>query len=234
MVMELGDVENLYNARLGVGTGGHGATARITVNAAGSITDVKIMDGGCNYEVGDVLTVIGTATTTGFSTGTVTVANINNNIGDTVSISGVTSESYSSYNQLYRITGVSTTRELTVESRLPVTGFSTTGVGPTVLTESYLFNNGPRLNISSLTYNREVGIGTVVTSDSHGLVTLKLYRSVEATEKSLQWCICVTEIVSLNEFKIDIGISTNTPTISGTLLGYPVGQSAQGWNICPL
>ena len=222
-----GAVENLYNARLGVGTGGHGATARITVSAAGSITDVKIMDGGCNYEVGDVLTVIGTATTTGFSTGTVTVANINNNIGDTVSISGVTSESYSSYNQLYRITGVSTTRELTVESRLPVTGFSTTGVGPTVLTESYLFNNGPRLNISSLTYNREVGIGTVVTSDSHGLVAQNSIAIGGATENLYNGVFAVTEIVSLNEFKIDIGISTNTPTISGTLLGYPVGQSAQ-------
>ena len=32
-----GTVENLYNARLGVGTGGQDATARITVNASGSI-----------------------------------------------------------------------------------------------------------------------------------------------------------------------------------------------------
>lgn len=222
-----GAVENLYNARLGVGTGGHGATARITVSAAGSITDVKIMDGGCNYEVGDVLTVVGIATTTGFSTGTVTVQNINNNIGDTVSISGVTSESYNSYNQFYRVTGISTTREITVESRLPVTGFSTTGIGPTVLTESYLTNNGPRLNISSLTYNKEVGIGTVVTSDVHGLVADNSISIGGATENFYNRTFAVTEIVGLNEFKINIGISTNTPTISGTLRGYYVGQSAQ-------
>ena len=222
-----GSEENLYNAKLGIGATGEGATARITVNASGEMTTVKIMDGGCNYTVGDVLTVTGTATTTGFSTGTVTVANINNNIGDTISISGVTSESYSSYNQLYRVTGISTTREITVESRLPVTGFSTTGIGPTVLTESYFSNNGPRLNISSLTYNKEVGIGTVVTSDSHGLVAQNSIAIGGATENLYNGIFAVTEIVGLNEFKINIGISTNTPTISGTLLGYPVGQSAQ-------
>lgn len=223
----IGSAENLYNARLGVGTGGQGATARITVNASGEMTAVKIMDGGCNYEVGDVLTVTGTATTTGFSAGSVTVQYINNNIGDTVSISGVTSESYNSYNQLYRITGISTTKEVTVESRLPVTGFSTTGVGPTVLTESYLTNNGPRLNISSLKYNREVGIGTVVTSDSHGLVAENTIAIGGATENFYNGIFAITEVVSLNEFKINIGLSTNTPAISGTLLGYPVGQSAQ-------
>ena len=63
-----GSVENLYNARLGVGVTGQGATARITVNTSGELTDVKIMDGGSNYTVGDVLTVTGTATTTGFTT----------------------------------------------------------------------------------------------------------------------------------------------------------------------
>ena len=31
------------------------------------MTGVKIMDGGCNYEVGEVLNVTGTATTTGHS-----------------------------------------------------------------------------------------------------------------------------------------------------------------------
>ena len=155
------------------------------------------MDGGCNYEVGDVLTVIGTATTTGFSTGTVTVANINNNIGDTVSISGVTSESYSSYNQLYRITGVSTIRELTVESRLPVTGFSTTGVGPTmVLTESYLFNNGPRLNISSLTYNR--GWNWYSCYRLHSWYFQTLSRSVELKISTMVYLLQLKLLVLMN------------------------------------
>ena len=222
-----GTVENLYNARLGVGTGGQGATARITVNSSGEMTNVQVMDGGSNHQVGDVLTVTGTATTTGFSAGSVTVQYINSNIGDTVNISGVTSESYNSYNQLYRITGVSTAREVTVESRLPVTGFSTTGVGSTILSESYLANNGPRINISSLTYNKEVGLGTIVTSDTHGLVADNAIAIGGATENFYNGIFSVNEVLSLNSFIINIGISTNTPTVSGSLRGYNVGQSAQ-------
>ena len=223
-----GSPENLYNARLALTTGeGQGATARITVNASGELTDVKIMDGGCNYTVGDVLTVTGTATTTGFSAGTVTVQYINNNIGDTVSVSGVSSESLNSYNQLYRITGISTSKEVTVESRLPVVGFSTTGIGADLVSEAYLTDNGPRINISSLQYNREVGIGTVVTSDVHGLVADNSIAIGGATEDFYNGIFAVTEVVGLNEFKINIGLSTDTPTISGTLRGYHVGQSAQ-------
>ena len=134
----------------------------------GAMTGVKIMDGGCNYEVGRVLNVIGTATTTGHSVGQVTVQHINNNIGDTIRVVGVTSAVNSEYNELYRITGVSTSREVTVESRLQISGFTTEGLGPTV-TESYCQETGPRLNISSLTYDKTSGIGTVTTSDTHGL-----------------------------------------------------------------
>ena len=52
------------------------------------------MNSGTDYQVGDVLDVTGTATTTGFSQATVTVDNIHNNIGDTLRVSGVTSTTY--------------------------------------------------------------------------------------------------------------------------------------------
>ena len=222
-----GSEENLYNARLGITTNGKGATARITVNASGELTAVKIMDGGCNYSVGDVLEVTGTATTTGFSTATVTVQYINDNVGETISVSGVSSDSYSSYNQLYRITGISTTKQITVESRTPVSGFSTTGIGATVLSGAYATNNGPKLNISSLVYNKDVGIGTIVTSDTHGLVAENAIAIGGATEDFYNGTFAVTEVVGLKEFKVNIGISTQEPAISGTLCGYYVGQSPQ-------
>ena len=66
------------------------------------------MNSGSDYQVGDVLDIIGTATTSGFSLATVSVTHINNNIGDTVRVSGIQSTSYEGYNQLYRITGIST------------------------------------------------------------------------------------------------------------------------------
>ena len=89
-----GSAGQIYNAKLvsgddtvGLGsTGGTGATARLTVNAAGNITAVKVMEGGGAYRVGDFLNVVGVGTTTGYSAGIVTVTGIRNNIGDTLEL----------------------------------------------------------------------------------------------------------------------------------------------------
>jgi hypothetical protein len=88
-------------------TTGDYATARITVDGIGGITAVKIMDGGSAYGIGNTLAVVGVATTAGFVQGYVTVTDIYDNTGDVVRISGVSSESLSHYNQLYRITSSS-------------------------------------------------------------------------------------------------------------------------------
>ena len=61
MVTELGSKKTCITLVLGFNTNGQKLRARITVNAAGEMTGVKIMDGGCNYEVGQVLNVTGTA-----------------------------------------------------------------------------------------------------------------------------------------------------------------------------
>ena len=70
------------------------------------------MNSGTDYQVGDVLDVTGTATTTGFSQATLRVETIHSNIGDTLRVSGVNSTSYDGYNGLYRITGISTNNAL--------------------------------------------------------------------------------------------------------------------------
>ena len=128
-----GSSENLYNAILtGTGTG-RNATARITVNASGQLTDIEVMDGGSAYEVGDVLTVVGTATTTGYTPGTVTVDNIYDNVNDVVRIAGVTSTAYDQYNQVHKITEVTNATEFKVAPSNDITeGVSLTGIGRTV------------------------------------------------------------------------------------------------------
>ncbi len=92
------------------------------------------MDGGSAYGVGNTLSVTGTATTTGYLEGYVTVTNVYDNVGDVVRVSGVSSASYKDYNQLYRITGIATglTKEITVSSASTVGGASTTGIANNV------------------------------------------------------------------------------------------------------
>ena len=114
-----GSAGQIYNAKLvsgddtvGLGsTGGTGATARLTVNAAGNITAVKVMEGGGAYRVGDFLNVVGVGTTTGYSAGIVTVTGISNNIGDTLEITSVEPKSNHPYNTLYRITEIGVGKE---------------------------------------------------------------------------------------------------------------------------
>ena len=64
------------------------------------------MDGGSAYGVGNTMSVVGVGTTTGFTSAVVEVSNIYNNIGDSIRVVGVKSDSYSTYNQLYRVTDV--------------------------------------------------------------------------------------------------------------------------------
>ena len=222
-----GGVENLYNATLVNSNTGANALARITVNASGEMTAVKIIDGGCNYAVGDVLTVTGTATTTGHSAGTVTVSQIRSNIGDTISLAGVSSALYSDYNQLYRITGISTTKEVEVASVDVVPNGSVLGTGSTDLANASIRLTGPALDISSIEYNGTTGIATVKTVQAHGLRAHNSIRIGGASESFYNKEFIVTQNVGLTTFQVNIGVSTLSPTASGTLRGYYTDLSAQ-------
>ena len=222
-----GGVENLYNASLVNSNTGANALARITVNASGEMTAVKIIDGGCNYVVGDVLTVTGTATTTSHSAGTVTVSQIRSNVGDTISLAGVTSALYNGYNQLYRITGISTTKEVEVSSVDTVYYGSQTGAGTTVTETAKFRLTGPALNISSIEYNGTTGIATVKTIQAHGLRANNSIRIGGASDDFYNKEFIVSQNVGLTTFQVNIGVSTLSPTASGTLRGYYTDLSAQ-------
>ena len=226
-----GSAENLYNATLTNSATGKNATARITVNASGEITAIKLMSGGTNYVVGDVLNVTGTATTTGFSTATVTVSAITDNVGDTISVSGVTSEGYAGYNQLYRITGISTAEAVEVSSVSPVYTNSISGVGANVTANAFALLTGPKLDISSFVVNTSVGLATVTTVQPHGLRVDNAITLGGASDDLYNGTFIVTQNVGLNTFVANIGISTLSPAVSGTQRAYYPGLSAQDGTI---
>ena len=226
-----GSAENLYNATLTNSATGKNATARITVNSSGELTAIKLMSGGTNYAVGDVLNVTGTATTTGFTTATVTVATITDNVGDTISVAGVTSESYSDYNQLYRITGISTAEAIEVSSVSPVYTNSTTGVGADVTSNAYAQLTGPKLDISSFVVNTAVGLATVTTVQPHGLRVDSAITLGGASSDLYNGTFVVTQNVGLSTFVVNIGVSTLSPAVSGTQRAYYPGLSAQDGTI---
>ena len=113
------------------------------------------MDGGSAYGVGNTMAVVGVATTTGYSQAVVQVSAIYDNVGDTIRVIGVKSESLQNYNDLYRITGVSigAATTVTVAAASTITGISTAGIGATNSTGAYFYLTGEALRISTLTYN---------------------------------------------------------------------------------
>ena len=237
----LGLAQSLYNVSVGLATetDGINATARVTVDTSGSITSLKIMDGGTNYTVGDILSLTGTATTTGFTTATATVTSTGNNSGDTLRIAGVTSTNYEGYNQLYRITGITTDKEITAVGVNTISNGSITGIGVTLLTNAYAQLTGSQLTVvgASVEYNGTVGILTVVTSQAHGLrvnnnITIGSTDGGNNTDLYNKEMI-VTKVNSLTEFESNIGVSTLTPTFTGTINGYYPGLAAQSGTITP-
>ena len=139
------------------------------------------MNGGSAYGIGNTLNVVGVGTTTGFVQAVVEVQKVYNNLGDVVRISGVSSESYAGYNQLYRITGVDVgvARSITVESASSVSGFATAGigtvgelivgVGQTLTANAYMYQTGESVPISAISYDFNSGIATITSSGNHGL-----------------------------------------------------------------
>ena len=212
-----GGVENLYNATLTGSATGSNATARITVNASGQISDVEIMSHGTAYTVGDTLTVSGTATTTGFSAGTLTVSSVYDNINDSISIAGVSSAGYKEYNTLYKITGISSTTELQVESIKAISGVSVTGVGSVFTSDASVFNSGVTKSVSSIVYDNNVGLATVTVSGSHGFRVGNVVNLGGATESFWNDQFAITQNVGLSTFVINVGVNTLSPSTGGTI-----------------
>ena len=230
-----GSAGDIYNARLvGIGTSvtGRDATAKLTVDASGTITGVKIMSGGGSYGIGNTMNVVGVTTYTGFSQAVVKVDQIYDNVGDVLKITGVSSETYKAYDDLYRITGIGTTgTSITVSSASTVTGFSTTGIGGTNTTGSYLYLTGASLGIqtSTFSYTNVSGIATVITEQRHGLKADTKVRFAGFTTASEiyngSWV--VNEILTATSFSAIVGVGTTVPTATGTPFVFPEGYSSR-------
>jgi len=214
----------LYNATL-VGTGstttdvGNHATAKITTGSSGEITAITVMDGGSAYGIGNSMFVTGVSTYTGFSSAIVTVTGIYNNVGDTLRISGVNSEGFADYNQLYRITDVPVggATSITVASVNSVGGFTTTGIGATDATGSFAQLTGEAVLVNTFVYNNNVGIATLTTSgQKHVFAAGQRIKVTGATNARYNGSFVVSKVNSLTQFEVNVGIATNTLTESSS------------------
>jgi len=223
---------NIYNARLvGGASDGKHATAKITVNGSGTITAVKLMDGGSAYGVGNTLTVAGVAQTTGFSEAVVRVDSVYSNVGDTVKVIGISSEGYSKFNDLYRITSVTSDKTFNAVSVNNNVNRSVLGLGVTACAEAYGYLTGESIRVSGLTYDHTSGIATVTSSNAHGLAVDQKVKLTGANQSQYNGDFIVTEILDdlslpTYSFSVRIGVGTASPSATGTIFAYREGVSS--------
>ena len=231
-----GTEETYYNAKLvsiGSSTTGKHATAKVTVSTAGTISSIIVMDGGSAYGIGNTMHVVGVTTSASHTPAVVQVSTIYNNVGDVVRISGVSSESYSGYNNLYRITGISTgnDKQFNATSASAVANTSSS-VGATLTADSFSYLTGHSIKVSSLVYDHTSGIATVTTSNSHGFGVDNKVTIMGAGNAAYNGSFVVTEDVTNTRFKINIGIGTTSPTESSTsIFVLPEGYTSQAGNV---
>ena len=235
-----GTAGDIYNAQLisiGSSITGKHATAKLTVDGSGTITNVKLMDGGSAYGIGNTMNVVGVTTTGSFSQAVVKVDKIYNNVGDVVKIVGVRSDSYDSYNQLYRITdvviGSATTVTVSAASSISTDQISNsvTGIGVTLTSDAYFYVTGESINVNTLVYTGNSGVATVTTINRHGFDVDKKVKIVGAGQTQYNGSFVVTKVNSLTSFEAQLGISTVAPTATGTILVLPEGFTSNNGNI---
>ena len=212
----------IYASNLTGGSGINGSVrATISAGPIRSVSAVSIVDPGCAYVVGDTLTVSG-ATGIGFSSAsTLSVAEINNNVGDGIELSGF---NQNDLNGVYKILSIPTSKSFTIynpagvsnytqntNGRIPVAVLSSKGVGIT----SFRFDT-----VTS-------GIVTVTTSTAHGLLPGNKFTIVGSGHTIYDSSFFVEENVGITTFAFYVGDVTQTKqSTKGTLLKHGISANA--------
>lgn len=211
----------------GVGAIGFGASVvgananfSVTVNGGGSISSIRIMDGGSAYGIGNTLSLTGLS---GGSGAVILVNNVNNNIGDSIDITNTTIDRY---NTVYRIDSVPTgsTRAFTVSSASSITSPITgVGIGITATANARAVLTGRVIGISTLSYNTTTGIATISTIQNHGFEVGNKVIIGGASNNFFNVPVVVTQVnksVSLSQLSVDVGIGTTTQVTGGSMFLY--------------
>jgi len=232
----IGATQVLYNAKLVSETGGgtgENATARVTVNGSGQITDVKIMDGGNSYGIGNTFAIVGIATTTNHFRGVVSIAQINDNVGDNFALSGIRDKNYSQYNGVYRITSVPSTTPKIIQavSVNPISSPATGGISSSILSRSQIALTGKSQSVSTFTYDNVSGIATVITSNAHGLRKDNRVILSGADNSLFNNSFIIDRIVGLSTFVVNVGTSATVVGTSGTIVANYEGFNSRSGSI---
>ncbi len=186
-----------YNVRLlNANTSWNGATAQVTVSS-GSISSLKIMDGGSGYVSGQTLDL------EGFSGASITISERSISIcrNNSVQITGIGTAS----DNLLRVYDIPAKNQIAIAK---------TSGDPNIIIGQYVMNVGPSTSTSNIQYSSATGICTFTFQHGHGLVAGNKFRvlndSFSASNNFGDYL--VRDVVGVNTFT-----ALTNRTFSGTV-----------------
>ena len=203
-------------------TGGSGANGSVRANlSAGTVASVSIVDPGAAYVIGDTLTVSGSPGVGVSVPSTLSVAEINNNVGDGIELSGF---NQTDLNGVYKILSVPSSKSFTIYNPAGVNAYTqnTNGRIPTAVIAS------KGVGITSFRFDAvTTGIVTVTTSTAHGLLPGNKFTIIESGHTIYDSSFFVKDNVGLNTFTFYVGIVTQTKaSTTGTILKGAISANA--------
>ena len=138
---------------------GKNAAAKVTVSAAGTITNVSLLDGGCGYGIGNTMTVSSFPAGAASVSGVVEVTGIFNNIGDGLNLSGFEDPKL---NGTFKIVDIPTSKSVSVE------------IGTSRNLDPYFLERDDRRNPTYHLANIGVGVTYIDVTKATGLTTIRV------------------------------------------------------------
>ena len=203
-------------------TGGSGTNGSVRANlTTRAVASVSIVDPGCAYVVGDTLTVSGPPGITPTNFSTLSVTEINNNVGDGIELSGFNQENL---NGVFKILSVPSSKSFTIYTPAGVPSYTQNTNGR--VATAVLSSKG--VGITSFAFSSvATGIVTVTTSPAHGLLPGNKFTIVGSGHTIYDSSFFVKENVGLNTFTFYVGIVTQTKSsTTGTLLKGAISSNA--------
>ena len=224
-----------YNVQL-VGFGnsitGKNATAVVTVTL-GKIANVRIMDGGSAYGIGNTLALSGLTNTLLTVPGYVTVNSINDAAGQVIKISGISSHvGTEEYNQFYTISNVKTgeDRQFSANSIVSIKG-PQVGLGSEATLKANYTILGKEIYVNSFTYDSSTGYASVGFNTSHGFRQGSQVKFYNSNDDFLNKSVFVDRVNSNTSIRADFGITQSNPVLSGLVKATSTGYSSNAGDI---
>lgn len=207
-----GVTSTIYSAELiNNSIDGKNASGRVVVSAANTVQSIQIIDPGSAYGIGNTMEVSALPAGNPTSFAVVTVNEINNNVGDTIDLSGFANPVM---NGTFKITNIPSANQiaLEIEGGLSSTEFLERNDERTPI--AYIGSKG--VQVVNIDVTEELGISTVTTASAHGMLPGNSFVLTGTGSTYFSGKFLVDENVGLTTFAFFSGISTFTETYNSS------------------